>query len=469
MSVDALRGFDMFWIIGADSLVYALSQMTKSRPTSFLADQLEHVEWQGFHFYDMIFPLFVFIAGVSLVFSLTKTIQQAGRAEALKRVFRRSVLLFLIGIFYSGGFTNPWPDMRLLGVLNRIALAYFFAGLLFCFFKPRTLAAIGVAILVGYWGLMTFTPIRDIQLTKSNLAHLAEQAGDTKTAALFAEERNPSAVKDSPAWAAAEKMFYATTNRVTGKFNPGLNLANHIDFEYLPARNYDTFFDPEGLLSTLPAVVTCLLGVFAGLLLKGGSVPRVGRKSSLLASAAVAVLYLAPDFKWLLQAPSWRLLLEGCVLGAVVYWLLSREDGAEQRKAYLLLVAGITCVLLGWLWDAQFPVIKKIWTSSYVLVAGGYSDILLGVFYLIVDVWQSRAWCQPFVWMGMNSITIYLASNFLGGFRKLAARFAGGDVRIFLDAHVTKGTGDMAISIVGLLLAFWLVHFLYKRKIFLRL
>ena len=127
----------------------------------------------------------------------------------------------LIGIFYSGGFTSPWPDIRLMGVLNRIALAYFFAGLLFCFFKPRALVAICVGILAGYWALMTFVPIRDIQLTKSNLARLAEQAGDAKTAALFKEERNPSAVKNSPAWAAAEKMFYATTNRVTGKFGTG--------------------------------------------------------------------------------------------------------------------------------------------------------------------------------------------------------------------------------------------------------
>jgi predicted acyltransferase len=304
--------------------------------------------------------------------------------------------------------------MRLMGVLNRIAIAYFFAGLLFCFFKPRALVAICVAILAGYWAVMTFTPIRDIQLTKSNLAHLAEQAGDTKTAALFNEEQNPSAVKDSPAWAAAEKMFYATTNRVTGKFDKGLNLANHVDFEYLPARKYDTFFDPEGYLSNIPAVVTCLLGVFAGLLLRNQSLPDMQK----------------------------------------VIWLIS---------------FGIVGAALGWLWGAQFPVIKKIWTSSYVLVAGGYSAILLGVFYLIVDVWKARAWCQPFVWMGMNSITVYLASNMLGGFRKLASRFVGGDVRIFLDAHIAKGFGDMVISIVGLLLAFWLVHFLYKRKIFLRL
>jgi predicted acyltransferase len=416
MSVDALRGFDMFWIIGADSLVYALHRMSQTEPTRRLADQLEHADWEGFHFYDLIFPLFVFIVGVSLVFSLTKTIEKAGRGEALKRVFRRGILLFVIGILYSGGVTSPWPDIRLLGVLNRIALAYFFTGLLFCFFKPRALVAISVAILAAYWALMTFVPIRDVQLTKGNLAQLAEKAGDSKAAALFREERNPSAVKNSPAWAAAEKMFYATTNRTTGQFGQGFNLANHIDFMYLPARKYDTFFDPEGILSTLPAIVTCLLGVFAGFLLRDQSI-------------------------------------------------------AGKQKVLWLISFGVAAAVLGWLWNAQFPVIKKIWTSSYVLVAGGYSAILLGVFYLIVDVWQVRTWCQPFVWMGMNSITVYIASNVLGGggFRRLAARFAGGDVKDFLDAHIARGSGDMLISIVGLLLAFWFVHFLYKRKIFLRL
>ena len=120
------------------------------------------------------------------------------------------------------------------------------------------------------------------------------------------------------------------------------------------------------------------------------------------------------------------------------------------------------------MWNPLFPVIKKIWTSSYVLVAGGYSAVLLGVFYLVVDVLKVQWWCQPFVWIGMNSITVYLASNFLGGFRKLAARLAGGDVQMYLNEHVLKGTGDMLVSIVGLLLMFWFVNFLYRKKVFLR-
>jgi len=420
MSLDALRGFDMFWIIGADSLVYALNRMTQSTPTKLLAEQLDHADWQGFRFYDLIFPLFVFMVGAAIVFSLNKIIAESGCIGAIHRVLRRGILLFAIGIFYSGGFSSTWPDLRLLGVLNRIALAYTFAGLLFCCFKPRTLAAICGGLLLGYWALMTFIPIRDVQLEQGNLAVLATQSGNTGLAAQFHDvgpgpSVNPSAIKDSPVWAATEKMYAATTNRVTGKFEPGYNVANHFDFQHLPGKKWDLFWDPEGILSTIPAVATCLLGVFAGLLLRSANIGNL-------------------------------------------------------RKVTLLVGLGIASVALGWLWGLQFPVIKKIWTSSYVLVAGGYSAILLGVFYLIVDVCKCQWWCQPFVWMGMNSITIYLVKNFLGGsFSRLSARLVGGDIKNYLDDHVAKGFGEMMISIVGLLLAFWFVRFLYQRKIFLRI
>lgn len=122
MSLDALRGFDMFWILGADSLVYALNRLGHCGPTRFLETELSHCDWQGVHFYDLIFPLFVFIMGVSTVFSLTRIIQEEGRGAAVMRVVRRSVLLFIIALLYSGGFSHPWPDLRLMGVLNRIAL-----------------------------------------------------------------------------------------------------------------------------------------------------------------------------------------------------------------------------------------------------------------------------------------------------------------------------------------------------------
>jgi predicted acyltransferase len=419
MSLDALRGFDMFWIIGADSLVYALSKLSQNPATKFLAEQLDHAEWAGFRFYDLIFPLFVFMVGASIVFSLTKIITESGRAGAIHRVLKRGVLLFLIGLIYSGGFTNPWPDLRLMGVLNRIALAYTGAGLLFICFKPRALAGICAGLLVGYWALLTFVPIRDIQLEKSNLTALAEKAGDTKLAASFRDAGpgstvNPSAIKNSPVWAATEQMYAATTNRVTGKFEKGYNVANHFDFEHLPGKKWDLFWDPEGILSTIPAVATCLLGVFAGLVLQSAKL-------------------------------------------------------SNDKKLLWLLGAGVAAVATGWLWGLQFPVIKKIWTSSYVLVAGGYSTLLLGAFYLVVDVWKYQKWCQPFVWMGMNAITIYMVKNFLGGtFSRLAARLVGGDIKAYLDDHVAKGFGDLLIAVVGLLIAFWIVRFLYQKKIFLR-
>ena len=305
--------------------------------------------------------------------------------------------------------------MRLMGVLNRIALAYLFGGLLFCWFKPRSLVAICAGLLLGYWALMTFVPIRDVQLTRDNIARVAADAGDADTARYFERDSpNPSTVKASPAWAATEKLFYATTNRVAAKFGKGYNVCDHFDFQFLPGKKYDTFFDPEGFLSTIPAVATCLLGIFTGLWLRNSSVP-------------------------------------------------------DMRKVGWLIGAGIAAVIVGWLWNFQFPVVKKIWTSSYVLVAGGYSAIFMGVFYLVVDVWKKQWWCQPFVWMGMNSITIYLASNIIGGFRRLAGRLAGGDIKNFFEVHITPGFGDLMISVVGLLLAFWFVRFLYQRKIFLRL
>ncbi len=418
MSVDALRGFDMFWIIAGEYLVYALHDMTQSPVVAFLAKQLDHAEWQGFHFYDLIFPLFVFIVGVSLVFSLNKAIEQAGQTGAFIRVFRRSILLFLVALFYSGGFSHAWPNIRLLGVLNRIALAYFFASMLFIYLKPRGLVAVCISLLVGYWAIMTFVPIRDIQMTNPTLAAVAEARGDTEAAQLFKEaeksEVNPSTIKDSPVWAAADKLFYSTTNVVTGKYDEGLNVSDHMDFRWLPGKKWENYQDPEGYLSTIPAIATCLLGVFAGMLLRNQQIP-------------------------------------------------------DTKKILSLVICGVAGVALGFLWGTQFPVVKKIWTSSFVLVAGGYSAILLAVFYLIVDVWQKRTWCQPFVWMGMNSITVYMASNILGGFRSIAPRFVGGDVKTFLDDHVAKGMGNLVISIVGLLLAFWFVHFLYKRKVFLRL
>ncbi|HTY87692.1 MAG TPA: heparan-alpha-glucosaminide N-acetyltransferase domain-containing protein [Candidatus Acidoferrum sp.] len=357
MSLDALRGFDMFWIVGADALVEALPKLSDGRVVRGLAAQLEHVAWAGFHFEDLIFPMFVFIVGVSLVFSLARTIEQHGRAGAAVRIVRRAALLYLLGVFYYGGLSTPFQEIRLLGVLQRIAIAYFFAGLIFCFFKTRGRIIWCVSLLVGYWLVMTWVPV--------------------------------------PGGAA-------------GNFAEGQNLANWVDKQYLPLRKWDGDHDPEGLLSTLPAIANCLLGVFAGGLL------RDGKRSDL-------------------------------------------------TKVAWLAVAGLILVALGWLWNFQFPVIKKIWTSSFVLVACGYSCLLLGAFHLVIEAWGWRAWAQPFVWVGMNPITIYLFCN-LVDVRQIAQRFVGGDFnRLGLGRY-----GELAVALVQMAITFGICRFLYRRKIFLR-
>jgi predicted acyltransferase len=358
MSLDALRGFDMFWIVGADSLVAALHKLSDNRFTATLATQLGHVAWGGFHFEDLIFPMFVFIVGVSAVFSLDRMIEREGRGRAVLRIVRRSLVLYAFGVLIYGGFDGPLAHVRLLGVLQRIALAYLFTGLIYCYFGWRGRLAWCVGLLVGYWALMTFV---------------------------------------------------AAPGGVAGDFSEGHNLANWLDSHYLPLRKWDGDHDPEGLLSTLPAVANCLLGTFAGLLLRD-----------------------------------------------------STRD--NRRQALYLLGAGLALVAAGWLWNMQFPVIKKIWTSSFVLVACGYSCLLLGAFHFVIEGLGWRRWAMPFVWIGANAITIYLVHELIN-FNKLAARFVGGE----LGADLFGRYEQLVVALVGLLLTFGLCGFLYRRKLFLRL
>src|SRR5258706_15464148 len=167
-SVDALRGFTMFWIIGADVAAKALAEMLFGKGTiastagNIIGGQFEHAEWEGLRFYDLIFPLFIFVTGVAIVFSLTRLVEQESKFAAHWRVLRRSLLLFALGLVYYGGVSESWPDIRLLGVLNRIALCYLFTSLLFLNLRLPGLIVAFVAILAGYWALMTFVSVSGI-------------------------------------------------------------------------------------------------------------------------------------------------------------------------------------------------------------------------------------------------------------------------------------------------------------------
>ena len=369
LSLDALRGFDMFWIVGAEELVHSLNKVSTNGVTGFLSTQLSHVEWDGFHFYDLIFPLFVFMSGVSITFSLDKIVEHEGRGAALGRVFRRFLLLFALGIMYSGGLSRLFPEIRVLGVLQRIATSYFFASLLYLYLPRRGLVAAFIALMLGYWAFLTFVPVPPV----------------------------PELTAVNPAWG------LGGTGTAMGN-----NWANYIDYHYLIGRRYDTYWDPEGILSILPAIGSALLGVFAGLLVR------------------------------------------------------NKEISAAKKAIYLIL-AGSALVVVGTLWGYQFPVIKKIWTSTFVLVAGGYSCILLGAFMMVIDVWGFKKWTTPFVWIGCNALAIYLGGRFID-FEYIAEFFVGGSVKLAAGIY-----GDLLVTVVTMTLLFIFARFLYKRQIFLRL
>ena len=197
---------------------------------------------------------------------------------------------------------------------------------------------------------------------------------------------------------------------MSGLYEEHRNLSNYLDFRFLPGKKMATYYINEGLLSTLPSIAICLFGIFAGRLLKSAADPR--------------------------------------------------------RKVALLFAAGAAGVLLGWLWSFQFPLIKRIWSSSFILVASGYSAMMLGLFYYIVDVRKWSRWCEPFVWIGMNPITLYLSTKVIS-YSQVAEMFVGGDVKAFFDAQ-SPGLGGLVIAIVALGLVFLLAGFLHRRRIFLR-
>jgi predicted acyltransferase len=367
VSLDALRGFSFVWILGGEGAVLALAAMAEGKGETieaagaFLALQMSHSDWDGFHFYDLIFPLFLFIVGVAIALSLPRLVERGGRAKAHLRVLRRALLLYVLGVIYYGGIGQNWDEIRYLGVLQRIAICYLAASLLFLHVGWRGMAAATAALLVGYWALMTFVPVPGVG---------------------------------------------------AGSFAPDANLANWIDAHYLPGRVWDTTRDPEGLLSTLPAIASCLLGVFAGL-------------------------------------------------------LLNNERVAPARKSLLLIGVGIVLVAAGYLWGLQFPIVKYIWTSSYALVAGGTSAILLGLAHQIIDVWGFKRWATLLVWIGANAILLYVLNGLIG-FEPVARRLADPDLAPWLDQAVTPGTGAFVLHLGGLALVVALAGFLYRRKIFLR-
>ncbi len=356
LSLDALRGFDMFWIAGGDVLATNILNRFPSPTTERLKVQLEHVEWEGFRFYDLIFPLFMFLVGCVIPFSLEKFRDRP--TSAYSRIIRRTALLFLLGVICNGLLKFDFANLRYAGVLQRIALCYGCAAIVFLNFKVRGQAMVTAGILLGYWAVLAFVP---------------------------------------------------TPGGSAGDFTKEGNLVGYLDRMLLPGKIMEQYYgygDNEGLLSTIPAIATVLLGALTG--------------------------------QWL------------------------RSSRSNWLKSAGLLTGGIMCIVTGTLWGQKFPIIKNLWTSSFVLVAGGWSLLLLCLFYTIIDVVRWQKW--SFVWtvIGMNAITIYIAPRFID-FNKMSTFFLSGTATL-------SGDWSSVVLAAGSLTAKWLfLYWLYRNRTFLRL
>jgi predicted acyltransferase len=367
MSLDALRGFDMMWIISGEIIVHALAKATNVPFCNWMSNQLHHTPWNGFTFYDMIFPLFIFIAGISMPYSMGKQLEnplnqdiKAAKRKIYRSLIKRTLILIVCGMVVNGLFKwQGYENTRFASVLGRIALSCFFAAIIFLNTNLRSQIIWFGSLLLGYWAIMMLIPV--------------------------------------PGFGA-------------GVLTPEGNLEAYIDRLLLPGKLHRAVYDPEGILSTIPAIGTALLGVLTGQFLRWNS-------------------------------EKWTML----------------------RKSLAIGTAGLVLLGAGALWNFVFPINKNMWTSSFVLYAGGWSLILLFIFYYLIDVLGFKKWSMPFVWIGMNSILIYMASHGVINFESTASFLFDGLIKYTPAAWhmVWLGSGILLVQLA-------LLYFLYQKKWFLK-
>lgn len=356
-SLDTLRGFDMFWIIGGGALFGKLAEATNIPFLDTIAQQMHHVEWIGFRFFDLIFPLFMFISGVAIPFALTSRLEKGVEKSALyKKVFIRMIALFLLGLVCNGVFKNGFTDIRVLGVLAQIGIAYFFAAVIVINTKnlrARILWLIG--ILSGIGVLQFLVPV--------------------------------------PGYGA-------------GVLTPEGSINAFIDQHLLPGRLIYKTYDPEGILSIVSATSITIMGAMAG-------------------------------------------------------FVLRNKETSQLKKTKTLLIAGIALIVFALAISPVYPIIKKIWTSSFNILTAGISTVLMAAFYYIIDVKKWQGWILFFKVIGLNSITIYMAVRLIDFMH--TSNFVLGSFSIL------SGDFNSVVLYIGKIGFEWLfLFYLYKNKIFLK-
>ena len=378
MSLDALRGADMLCIMGGSSLVVALCALFGAKDC-WLATQMTHVAWHGFRHHDTIFPLFLFLAGVSWPYSLAGQLERGKSTAAIvRKIIVRMLVLIFLGFASSTFFAFDFANVRYAQVLGHIGIGWAVAASLALFIRSVAIR-LGVlaAILIGYWALLAFVSAPD--------------------AATLLASTDPAVAKKVASYAA-----YGTDG-----FSFVGNLVGWVDRQLLPGKMHEIVFDPEGILSSIPAVATAMLGVFSGELLR-------------------------------------------------------RTDVSGNRKTLLLLGAGVVCAVLCFVWQPWCPVNKKLWTSTFVLAAGAYSFALLALFYWIVDVKGWRRWTFFFRVIGMNAITIYLLMRFIP-FRAISKFFFSG-----IAGLGNAEWSNMALCAGQIAVEWLLLLYLYRKDTFLK-
>ena len=306
LSLDALRGFDLFWIVGGHGILVALFKLTEWGWLGAIDAQLKHVDWNGFQAYDLIFPLFLFMAGVSTPYSLTRRLTEGARGEVIRKVILRGLILVLLGIIYNNGLQwKGLENMRLGSVLGRIGLAGMFAQLIFVFNyeTPKRLWAWLAGILLGYWAMLSF-------------GH-------------------------APGFAPGDLTMEG-------------NFASYVDRLLLPGKLHKGIHDPEGLLAVLPAIGNALLGILAGLWLRRSAEEVSGdRKAAGLAIAGIVLLAVGGlwSFVFPLNKNLWTssFVLWTCgwssLLLASFYWLIDVRGWARGFGAFFAVI-GMNSVLI---------------------------------------------------------------------------------------------------------------------------
>jgi predicted acyltransferase len=365
-SLDVFRGITIAGMI----LVNKASLGDKIYPA------LSHADWNGCTLADLVFPFFLFIVGVAMAFSLAKyTEGEKSTTPALYwRIVSRAIILFALGLLLNGFWNYDFSTIRIMGVLQRISVAYLLAALAVLNLPRKGQWILAAAILIGYWLLMSFVPVPDFG---------------------------------------------------AGNLTREGNFAAYIDRLIIPQAHlykgdgFNNMGDPEGLFSTLPAVVSVLIGYFTG--------------------------------QWL------------------------RQQRLDSRTSIDMVLFGLSCLVVGQVWDFWFPLNKKLWTSSYVIFTAGWALLLLAACYELIEVRQRRRWSRSFEVMGLNPIFIFVASVLLIKIL-VKTKIGSGEEALTTYQWILQNffawagplNGSLLFSILTVLLWLAVAYAMYRQRWFLK-